>query len=98
DGKASPVSDPAAALTKLKQIKEENKITFPLVIAENADAVYKAQGKDNPGYQIFENYYKVSQSRTVMFGDKDNNVKFSAVVTDGSKQIKELETVVAKNL
>ncbi len=98
DGKASPVSDPAAALAKLKQFKEENKITFPLVIAENADAVYKAQGKDNPGYQIFENYYKVSQSRTVMFGDKDNNVKYSAVVTDGSKEIKELETVVAKNL
>ena len=98
DGKASPVADPAAALAKLKQIKEENKITFPLVIAENADAVYKAQGKPNPGYEIFENYYKVSQSRTVMFGDSQNNVKYTTVMTDGSPQIKELETVVAKNL
>ena len=98
DGKALPVSDPAAALEKLKQIKDENKLTFPLVIAENADTVYKGKGEKNPGYQIFEDYYKVTQSRTVMFGDKDNNVKYSAVVTDGSQQIKDLETVVAKNL
>ena len=98
DGKASPVADPAAALTKLKQIKEENKITFPLVIAENADIVYKAQGKPNPGYEIFESYYKVTQSRTVMFGDGQNKVKYSAVMTDGSQQMKELETALEKNL
>jgi hypothetical protein len=98
DGKASPVADPAAALAKLKQIKEENKITFPLVIAENAETIYKAQGKPNPGYEIFENYYKVTQSRTVMFGDSQNNVKFNAVLTDGSGQMKELESVVEKNL
>jgi hypothetical protein len=98
DGKASPVSDPAAALAKLKQIKEENKITFPLVIAENADAIYKAKGEKNPGYEVFENYYKVTQSRTVMFGDSQNNVKYSTVLTDGSQQIKELESVVEKNL
>src|SRR3989454_6312334 len=58
DGKAAPVVDPEAALAKLKQIKEENHLTFPLVIAQNADEIYKAQGKTNQGYKIFENYYK----------------------------------------
>ena len=99
DGKASPVEDPKAALETLKQIKEENHLTFPLVIAENADAIYKAQGKSNPGYQIFENYYKVTQSRTVMFGDGSNVVKFSAVFSGNTqKQLSELESVVGKNL
>ena len=99
DGKASPESDPQQALEKLKQIGEANHLTFPLVIAENADAVYKAQGKPNPGYQIFESYYKVTQSRTVMFGDSSNTVKYSAVLSgDGVSQFSELETVVKKNL
>jgi hypothetical protein len=33
-----------------------------------------------------------------MFGDSQNNVKYSTVMTEGSPQLKELETVVAKNL
>ena len=99
DGKAAPEADPQAALEKLKQIKEENHLTFPLVIAENADQVYKAQGKANPGYQIFETYYNVTQSRTVMFGDSSNTVKFSAVLSgDTQQQFAELETLVKKNL
>ena len=99
DGKASPVADPEAALLKLKQIKEENHLTFPLVIAQNADEIYKAQGKSNPGYQVFENYYKITQSRTLMFGDGSNTVRFSAVLSgDTRKQFSELESVVLKNL
>ena len=99
DGKAAPEANPEQALEKLKQIREENHLTFPLVIAENADALYKAQGKPNPGYQVFESYYKVTQSRTVMFGDSSNTVKFSAVLSgDGANQFSELETVVKKNL
>ena len=99
DGKAAPVVDPEAALAKLKQIKEENHLTFPLVIAQNADEIYKAQGKTNQGYKIFENYYKVTESRTVMFGDKANTVKFSTVLSgDPHKQLAELESVLQKNL
>ena len=99
-GKAAPVADPPAALARLKEIKEKNGITFPLVIAQNADEVYKAQNKSNPGYQIFENYYNVTTSRTVMFGDGGNKVKFSAVLADDSqaKQLAELEAVLQKNL
>ncbi len=100
DGQASPVADPESALAKLKQIKDENHLTFPLVIAQNADEFYKAQNKPNPGYQIFEKYYKVTESRTVLFGDKSNTVKYSAVFASErqSKQLSELETVMRKNL
>jgi len=99
DGKAVPEADPQAALAKLKAIKEENHLTFPLVIAENADEMYKAQGKPNPGYQVFESYYNVTQSRTVMFGDSSNTVKFSAVLSgDTQQQFSELESLVKKNL
>ncbi|HEV8375719.1 MAG TPA: hypothetical protein VGR38_05730 [Candidatus Polarisedimenticolia bacterium] len=99
DGKATPVTDSEAALVRLKQIKEENKLTFPLVIAQNADEIYKAQGKANQGYKIFEDYYKVTESRTVMFGDKSNTVKYNAVLTgDTHKQLSELESVLQKSL
>ena len=99
DGKATPVTDTEAALAKLKQIREENHLTFPLVIAQNADEIYKAQGKSNDGYKIFEDYYRVTESRTVMFGDSTNTVKFSAVFSaDSAKQLTELESVVQKNL
>ena len=98
-GKAAPVADPEAALAQLKQIREENHLTFPLVIAQNAEEIYKAQGKSNPGYQVFENYYKVSESRTLMFGDSSNTVKFNAVLSgDTQKQLTELESVLQKNL
>lgn len=100
DGKASPVSDPEAALAKLKEIKEKNGITFPLVIAQNADEIYKTKNQANPGYKIFENYYNVTTSRTVMFGDASNTVKFNAVLADDteSKQLSDLEAVLQKNL
>jgi hypothetical protein len=100
DGKAAPVTDPQAALVRLKEIREKNGITFPLVIAQNADEVYKAQNKSNPGYKIFENYYNVTTSRTVMFGDGSNKVQFNAVLSDASeaKQLAELEAVLQKNL
>lgn len=100
DGQAHPVADPETALVKLKQIKDEHKVAFPLVIAQNAEEIYKAQNKDNPGYQIFEKYYHVTTSRTVMFGDRGNIVKYSAVFTDDRRpqQLSELETLVKKSL
>jgi hypothetical protein len=99
DGQAAPVTDPDAALARLKVIKEQNKLTFPLVIAQNADEIYKAQGKTNQGYKIFENYYKVTESRTLMFGDKSNTVKYNAVLSgDTRQQFSELEAVLQKSL
>jgi len=100
DGKASPVQDSQAALARLKEIKEKYQITFPLVIAQNADEIYKAQNKSNPGYRIFESYYNVTTSRTVMFGDSSNTVRFNAVLASDteSKQIADLEEVVKANL
>jgi hypothetical protein len=100
DGKAVPVADAASALARLKEIEEKNQITFPLVIAQNADEVYKAQNKSNPGYKIFEDYYEVTASRTVMFGDGGNTVKFNAILADDTRgeQLAELELVVRKSL
>jgi hypothetical protein len=100
NGKASPVTDPQAALARLKEVKEKYHITFPLVIAQNADEIYKAQNKANPGYKVFENYYNVTTSRTVMFGDSSNTVRFNAVLADDTqgKQLSELESVLQKNL
>ena len=97
-GKAMPVENPEAALAALKKIKEENGLTFPLVIAQNAEQVYKAQGKSNPGYKIFEDYYHVTTSRTMMFGDSSNTVKYSAVVGDRTKQVSEVQALVEKSL
>lgn len=99
EGKAYPVENPQDALARLKTIREENHLTFPLVIAQNADEYYKAQGKTNSGYRIFENYYRVSQSRTLMFGDSSNTVQFSAVIGgDRQGQLSQLESVVKKSL
>jgi hypothetical protein len=99
EGKAYPVEDSQAALASLKRIAEENHLTFPLVIAQNADEYYKAQGKANSGYKIFEDYYRVSRSRTLMFGDSSNTVQFNAVLTgDRQGQLSQLESVVKKNL
>jgi len=100
DGRATPVADTEAALEKLKQVKETNHLTFPLVVAQNADEIYKAQNKPNPGYEIFEKYYNVTESRTVMFGDKRNTVKYSAVFASDrqAEQISELEGVLKENL
>jgi hypothetical protein len=100
DGKAAPVAHPEEALARLKEIKAKEGITFPLVIAQNADDVYKAQNKSNPGYKIFENYYRVTTSRTVLFGDGSNVVKFNAVLADATagNQMSELESVLQKNL
>ncbi len=95
-----PVTDIEAALEKLKQVKETNHLTFPLVIAQNADEIYKAQNKPNPGYEIFEKYYNVTESRTVMFGDKSNTVKYNAVFASDrqAEQLSELEGVLKNNL
>jgi len=100
DGKAAPVADPDAALARLREIQEKHGLTFPLVIAQNADEVYEAQNKPNPGYRIFEDYYAVTEGRTVLFGDRGNIVQFNAVLTDDSrgKLLAELESQVEKNL
>ena len=100
DSRAMPAADTDEALARLKEIKEENHLAFPLVIAENAEDIYKAQDKPNPGYAIFESYYNVTESRTVMFGDKRNTVKYNAVFSSDrqAEQISELEGVLKKNL
>jgi hypothetical protein len=93
DGRAHPVGDPVAALEKLRSIKKEHGLTFPLVIAQPP----KESGS---GYAVFEDYYKITQSRTVIFGDPSNTVKFNAVLADGTRdnQLSALDRTVQKFL
>jgi hypothetical protein len=91
EGKAQPVADPIATLEKLRKIKEENGLTFPLVIAQRPQ-----EAKSN--YAVFEDYYRITQSRTVIFGDPTNTVKFNAVLADGTRdnQLAALDRTVQK--
>ena len=100
EGKAVPLADPDSALARLREIKEKNRLTFPLVIAQNADEVYRAKNKENPGYRIFEDHYAVTIGRTILFGDRANIVKFNAILTDDTRgeRLAELESAVEKNL
>ena len=69
-GKATMPSDPEAAQAKAKALKAELGLDFPVVVpAPITDGA-------NP---VWERYYNITTSRTFMFSDGANEVKYSAV-------------------
>lgn len=71
DGKsATPTKDVEALQARVKALKEELGVKIPLVVPA-------AEG-DQPNKQ-FDDYYNITRSRTVMFADGRNAVKYSAV-------------------
>jgi hypothetical protein len=71
DGKSTtPTGDVAALQAKVKALKEELGVKIPLVVPA-------AEG-DQPNKE-FDDYYNITKSRTVMFADGRNSVKYTAV-------------------
>lgn len=82
-GKApTPVANKEDAQKKAKAIRDELKLAMPVVIPA------PEEGKAN---KIWEEYYNVTASRTIMFADGKNEVKYSAVAP---KDLAELEGAV----
>ena len=74
DGKlGTPVADAADVQAKAKALREELGIDMPIVIPA-------AEG-ESPNPQ-WEDHYKVSKSRTIMFADGRNEVKYSQVAPE----------------
>ncbi len=71
DGKSTtPLADREALIAKVKALKTELGVKLPIVVpAAEEGAANKA----------FDDYYNVTKSRTVMFADGRNSVKYSAV-------------------
>jgi hypothetical protein len=71
DGKSStPIADREALIARAKALRSELGVKFPIVVpASEAGAVNKE----------FDDYYNVTKSRTLMFADGRNSVKYSAV-------------------
>ncbi len=70
DGKAVTPKDAEAAKAKAKALKAELGIDFPIVVPAPEEG-----GKN----EIWEDYYNITKSRTVMFSDGRNQVTYSAV-------------------
>lgn len=71
DGKsATPTQDVPALQAKVKALKEELGVKIPLVLPA------AEEGKPNAA---FDGYYNITRSRTLMFADGRNAVKYSAV-------------------
>lgn len=69
DGKAVTPKDAKAAQAKAKALKAELGVEFPIVVPA-------PEGGKNT---VWEDYYNITKSRTVMFSDGRNQVKYSAV-------------------
>ncbi|MEM6294462.1 MAG: hypothetical protein AAGA54_24530 [Myxococcota bacterium] len=69
-GKATTPADAEAAKAKAKALKAELGVDFPIVVPAPEDG-----GKN----RVWEDYYNITKSRTVMFSDAKNEVKYSAV-------------------
>jgi hypothetical protein len=80
EGKATTPSDPSAAQAKAKALKEELGISIPVVVPA------PAQGGPN---KVWDEYYNITASRTVMFADGRNEVKWSAVGPSDWSQLNE---------
>ena len=80
DGKATTPKDAEAAKAKAKALKEELGITIPVVVPAPED------GGPN---KIWDEYYNITASRTVMFADGSNEVKWSAVGADDFAKLNE---------
>ncbi len=70
DGKSStPQAEREALIAKVKALKTELGVKLPLVVPALEDG----------GNKEFDDYYNVTRSRTLMFADGRNSVKYSAV-------------------
>jgi hypothetical protein len=72
-GKATTPKDPAALQEKAKALKAKLGISMPVVVP--------APEQDGPN-RIWDEYYNITQSRTVMFADGKNVVKYSGVAPE----------------
>jgi len=87
DGKSTtPLADREALIAKVKALKTELGVKLPIVVpAAEEGAANKA----------FDDYYNVTKSRTVMFADGRNSVKYSAVApTDLAELNTAIQSVV----
>jgi hypothetical protein len=80
DGKATTPKDAEAAKAKAKALKDELGITIPVVVP--------ALEEGGPN-KIWDEYYNITASRTVMFADGSNEVKWSAVAADDFAKLNE---------
>ena len=69
-GKAITPKDAEAAKAKAKALRDELGVEFPVVVPAPEDG-----GKN----EIWEDYYNITKSRTVMFSDGANKVKYSGI-------------------
>ncbi|MGH1346258.1 MAG: hypothetical protein ACRBN8_32125 [Nannocystales bacterium] len=69
DGKAVTPKDPEASRAKAKALKAELGLDFPVVVPAPEDG----------HNETWERYYNITKSRTVMFSNGRNQVKYSAV-------------------
>ena len=82
DGKSStPLAEREALIAKVKALKTELGVKLPMVVPATADDAHKA----------FDDYYNVTKSRTLMFADGRNSVKYSAVAP---KDLSALNTAI----
>lgn len=83
DGKSTtPLAEREALIAKLKALKTELGVKLPIVVpAAEGGAANKE----------FDDYYNVTRSRTLMFADGRNSVKYSAVAP---KDLSELNTAI----
>lgn len=87
DGKSTtPLADREALIAKVKALKSELGVKLPLVVPAAEGGVANA---------AFDDYYNVTKSRTLMFADGRNSVKYSAVApSDLAELNKAIESVV----
>lgn len=86
DGKAITPADAAAAQAKAKSLKEELGISMPIVVPAP---------KEGGANKIWDEYYNITASRTVMFADGRNEVKWSGVA---SEDFADLNTAITEVL
>ncbi|EDM81790.1 hypothetical protein PPSIR1_04968 [Plesiocystis pacifica SIR-1] len=70
EGLITPHADREALMAQAKAMREELGVRMPVVVPAPNDG--KVRG-------TFEDHYRVSQSRTIMFADRRKQVKFSAI-------------------
>ena len=69
----TPMGDTEALVAGAKALKQKLALSFPIVIPAAQDAKPNA---------VFEDYYAIASSRTIMFADRDNRVRYSAVAPE----------------
>jgi hypothetical protein len=82
----TPVGSKDALQAQAKALKEELGLSFPVVLP--------APNKDGERNGIFEDHYQVKQSRTIMFADGQNKVKYSEVAPADKAGLEQAITAV----